>query len=42
VAVGLERAHAQLLGQSQGLAIVITGLTTFRGIAPRRNVVEEA
>ena len=42
VAVGLERAHAQFLGQGEGLAVVGFGLLALRGLAPRRNVAEEA
>jgi hypothetical protein len=42
VAVGLERPHPQLLGQSKGLAIVGFGLIILRRLAPRRNVAEEA
>jgi hypothetical protein len=37
-----ERAHACLLGQRKGLAVVGFSLLALRGIAPRRNVVEEA
>jgi hypothetical protein len=42
VAVRHERAHACLLGQGQSLLVVGFGLLALRGIAPRRNVVEEA
>ena len=42
MAVGLERAHAQLLGQGQGLLVVGFGLRALRGLAPRRNLAEEA
>ena len=42
VAVGLERAHAELLGQGEGLPVVGFGLFDFRGIAMCRNVAEEA
>ena len=42
VAVGLERAHAELLGQGEGLAVVGFGLVALRRLAPRRNVAEEA
>ena len=41
VAVGLERAHAELLGQGEGLAVVGFGLLDLRGIALRRNLAEE-
>ena len=42
VAVGLERAHAELLGQGEGLAVVIFGLIAVRRLTPRRHVAEEA
>ena len=42
VAVGLERAHAQFLGQGEGLAVVGYGWLALRGIAMRGNVAEEA
>ena len=42
VAVGLERAHAEFLSQGEGLAVVGFGRLDLRGIAPRRNVAEEA
>jgi hypothetical protein len=42
VAVGLERAHAQLLGQGEGLAEVIAGLIALRRFAPRRNLAKKA
>ena len=42
MAVGLERAHAEFLGQGEGLAVVGCGVLDLRGIAPRRNVAEEA
>ena len=42
VAVGHERAHAELLGQGEGLAVVGFGLIALRRLAPRRNVAEEA
>ena len=42
MAVGLERAHAELLGQGEGLAVVGFGLIALRRLAPRRNVAEEA
>ena len=32
VAVGLERAHAQLLGQGEGLAVVGVGRLGLRGM----------
>src|SRR5262249_19067712 len=41
VAVGLERAHAQLLGQGEGLAVMGSGPLALRGIAMRGNVAEE-
>jgi hypothetical protein len=40
--VGLERAHAQLLGQVEGLAVMIFGLFGLRGLALRGNLTEEA
>jgi hypothetical protein len=40
--VGLERAHAEFLGQGKGLAVVGFGWLDLRGLAPRRNVTEEA
>jgi hypothetical protein len=42
VAVGQERPHPQFRGQGEGLAVVIFGLITIRGLAPRRNIAEEA
>ena len=42
VAVGLERAHAELFGQGKGLTVVGFGLRDVWGIAPRRNIAEEA
>ena len=42
MAVGLERAHAQLLGQGEGLAVVGFGLRRLRRIAPRGDRAEEA
>jgi hypothetical protein len=39
--VGLERAHAQFLGQSQGLLVGGYGLLNIRRHASRRNVAEE-
>ena len=42
VAVGHERAHAEFLGQGEGLAVVGFGLLDLRGITPCRNVAEEA
>ena len=42
VAMGLERAHAELIGQGQGLAVVGFGQPALRRLAPRRNVAEEA
>ena len=38
----LERAHAEFLGQGEGLVVVGFSLRTLGGIAPRRNVAEEA
>jgi hypothetical protein len=42
VAVGLERPHPQLVGQGEGLAIVIFGPVPLRRFVLRRNVAEEA
>ena len=42
VAVGLERAHAQLFGQGEGLLVVGFGLLALWWFALRRNVAEEA
>jgi hypothetical protein len=40
--VSHERAHPQLLGQGEGLAVVIFSLIALRMLAPRRNLAEEA
>ena len=40
--VGLERTHPQLLGQGEGLVVVIFGRLDLQGLAPRRHVAEEA
>ena len=40
MAVGLERAHAEFLGQ--GLVVMDLGRLSLRGLAPCRNVAEEA
>ena len=42
VTVGLERAHAKFVGQGEGLAVVVFGLIALRGLAPRRDLAEEA
>ena len=42
MAVGLERVHAQCLGQGQGLLIVGLGLHALSRLTPCRNVAEEA
>ena len=42
VAVGLERAHAEFLGQSEGLAVVGFGRLNLRGLVLRSDVAEEA
>ena len=42
MAVGLERAHAEFLGQGEGLLVVGFGRLDLRGLALRRNVAEEA
>src|SRR5215831_17570092 len=41
VAVGLERTHAQLLGQGESLAVVGFGRRSIGGLALGRNVAEE-
>jgi hypothetical protein len=42
VAVGLERAHAEVVGQGEGLAVIVFGLLARQRLAPRRNRAEEA
>ena len=42
MAVGLERAHAELLGQGEGLAVMGGGLVDGRGSTMRGDVAEEA
>src|SRR5215510_3096398 len=42
VAVGLERAHAEVVGQGEGLAVIVFGLLARQRLAPRRNHAEEA
>src|SRR5712691_10806538 len=42
MAVGHERAHAEFFGQGEGWAVVGFGWLNLRGLAPRRNVAEEA
>jgi hypothetical protein len=42
VAVGLERAHAECLGQGEGLAVVGFGVLALWRLAPRGNLAEEA
>src|SRR4029450_1224528 len=42
MAVGLERAHPQFLGQSEGLAVMGCGLGDVRGRAMRGDVAEQA
>ena len=39
--MGLERAHAQLFGQGEGLLVVGGGLVDVRGSAMRGNVAED-
>jgi hypothetical protein len=41
MAVGLERAHADRLGQGEGLAVVALGRLDLRGAAVRGDVAEE-
>jgi hypothetical protein len=40
VAVGLEGAHAEFLGQGEGLAVVSFGFCSLHGLALCRNVAE--
>src|SRR2546425_4212694 len=40
--VGLERAHAEFIGQSEGLLTVGYGGVALPGVAQRRDVAEEA
>ena len=42
VAVGLERTHAQCVGQSKGLLVVGFGYRVLRRLAPHGNLAEEA
>jgi hypothetical protein len=42
VAVGLERAHAECLGERKGLAVMGGGLVDVQGSAMRGDVAEEA
>jgi hypothetical protein len=42
MAVGLEGAHPQLLGQGEGLAVVGFGQRARLRLAPRRNLTKEA
>ncbi len=42
VAMGDQRAHAEILGQGEGLSVVGFGFFDMRRIALRRNVAEEA
>src|SRR5215813_9048051 len=41
VAVGLERAHAEFLGQGEGLLVVRCGWLVLWRLAPRRNVAKQ-
>ena len=41
MAMGLERAHAEFLGQGEGLAVVRFGQCALQGIAMRCNIAEE-
>ena len=38
----MERAHAELVGQGEGLLVVVFGRVALRRLTPRRNVAEEA
>jgi hypothetical protein len=40
--VGLEWAHAQLLSQGEGLAVVLFGWLDLQGITMRSDLAEEA
>jgi hypothetical protein len=40
--VGLERAHAEFVGQGEGLAVASFGLCDFWGLPMRGNITEEA
>ena len=42
MAVGLERAHAQLFGQGEGLAVVGGGLLVLPGLVMRGDRAEES
>ena len=41
MAVGLQRAHTNLLGQGEGLAVMGGGLVDIWGLATHGNVAEE-
>jgi hypothetical protein len=41
VAVGLKWAHAEFLGQSQGLVVVASSLINVRGVATHSNLAQE-
>jgi hypothetical protein len=40
--VGHERAHAEFLGEGEGLSVMGGGLIDVRGSTPCRNLAEEA
>ena len=42
MAVGLEWAHAEFVGQGEGLTVVISGLIARRRFTLRRNLAQEA
>ena len=42
MAVGLKRAHAECVGQGEGLLVGGFGLFDLQSVAPRRDVAEEA
>ena len=42
MAVGRERAHAEFVGQGEGLLVVGFSQRALRRLAPRRNIAEEA
>ena len=41
VVVGLERAHAEIVGEGEGLAVMGGGWLALRGITPRGDLTEE-
>jgi hypothetical protein len=41
MAVGLERAHAECLGEGEGLAVIAFGWLDLQRILPRRDLAED-